>query len=135
MNRDGGGSLSPETAELLDTALGMCRRTNGALDISIYPVLRAWGFTTGEYAIPAEAELAALLPLVDYTQVRQDGTYASLPDGMEIDLGSVAKGYTGAPLPTVSRSEWLESGVVCITALLLTGTPSITNEVPIAEVI
>ncbi|MBD5099000.1 MAG: FAD:protein FMN transferase [Clostridiales bacterium] len=107
LNRDGAAELSPETAELLDMALGMCRRANGALDITIYPILRSWGFTTGEYAIPAEAELAALLPLVDYTQVRRDGTYASLADGMEIDLGSVAKGYTGDEL-----SYWMkENGV------------------------
>ena len=48
LNHDGSAELSPETAELLGAALDMCRRTDGALDISTYPVLRAWGFTTGE---------------------------------------------------------------------------------------
>lgn len=111
LNRDGGGSLSPETAELLDTALGMCERTDGALDISIYPVLRAWGFTTGEYAIPAEAELAALLPLVDYTAVELDGV-AALPSGMEIDLGSVAKGYTGDELSRLLKENGVTSALL-----------------------
>ena len=112
LNRDGAAELSPETAELLDTALGMCRRTDGALDVSIYPVLRAWGFTTGEYAVPEEDAVAALLPLVDYTQVRRDGTYASLPDGMEIDLGSVAKGYTGDELASYLKENGVTSAML-----------------------
>ena len=95
LNHEGAAELSPETADLLDTALGMCERTDGALDISIYPVLRAWGFTTGTYAVPGGETLSALLSRVDYTLVTQEGTYAALPDGMEIDLGSVAKGCTG----------------------------------------
>ncbi|MDE6280512.1 MAG: FAD:protein FMN transferase [Oscillospiraceae bacterium] len=112
LNRDGAAELSPETADLLATALGMCERTNGALDISIYPVLRAWGFTTGEYSIPTEAELAALLPLVDYAKVEWDGVRAALPEGMEIDLGSVAKGYTGDELSHLMKENGVTSAML-----------------------
>ena len=112
LNHDGAAGLSPETADLLDTALGMCGRTDGALDISIYPVLRAWGFTTGEYAVPDDETLAALLPRVDYAQVTQDGTYAALPDGMEIDLGSVAKGRTGDLLSQLLRESGVTSALL-----------------------
>ena len=103
LNRDGAAELSPDTEELLRGALALCARTEGALDLSTYPVLRTWGFTTGEYAVPDGETLAKLLPLVDYTRVGLDGSAASLPDGMEIDLGSVAKGYTGAALAALLR--------------------------------
>lgn len=112
LNRDGKAALSRPTAELLDTALGMCERTDGALDISIYPVLRAWGFTTGEYAVPDDGAIAALLPLVDYTRVGWDGAYASLPSGMEIDLGSVAKGYTGDELSRLLKGSGVTSAML-----------------------
>lgn len=113
LNRDGSSAgLSPETADLLDAALGMCERTNGALDISIYPVLRAWGFTTGEYAVPAGEELAALLPLVDHTRIERNGSAASLPDSMEIDLGSVAKGCTGNVLSALLRESGVTSALL-----------------------
>lgn len=112
LNHDGSAELSPETADLLRTALGMCERTGGALDISTYPILRAWGFTTGEYAVPEEEEIAALLPMVDYTQVMQDGTCASLPEGMEIDLGSVAKGYTGDALAALLKQGGAASALL-----------------------
>ena len=112
LNHDGTAGLSPETADLLDTALGMCERTGGALDISIYPILRTWGFTTGEYAGPDGETIAALLPMVDYTQVRQDGTDASLPDGMEVDLGSVAKGCTGWWLAWLLKKNGVTSALL-----------------------
>ena len=74
-------------------ALAMCSRTNGTLDISVYPIVRAWGFTTGSYKVPSEEELTSLLPLVDYTNVQYDEVTGEviLPAGMEIDLGSIAK--------------------------------------------
>ena len=73
LNHAGAADLSPDTAELLGAALDLCRRTDGALDVSIYPVLRSWGFTTGEYAVPDDETLAALLARVDYAQVKLDG--------------------------------------------------------------
>ena len=113
LNRDGAAAgLSPDTADLLRTALEMCGRTGGALDISTYPVLRAWGFTTGEYAVPSGEDISALLPLVDYTRVGLDGDAAFLPPGMEIDLGSVAKGYTGDQLSRLLRENGVASALL-----------------------
>ena len=113
LNRDGAAAgLSPDTADLLRTALEMCGRTGGALDISTYPVLRAWGFTTGEYTVPSGEDISALLPLVDYTRVGLDGDAAFLPPGMEIDLGSVAKGYTGDQLSRLLRENGVASALL-----------------------
>lgn len=88
-----GVTLSPETAELLSTALELCGQTGGALDVTVYPVVRAWGFTTGEYRVPDGAELAQLLERVDYTKVELEENFLTVPEGMELDLGAVGKGY------------------------------------------
>lgn len=112
LNHRGGASLSPDTADLLAAALDLCARTGGALDISIYPVLRSWGFTTGEHAVPSEETIAALLPLVDYTRVELHGSNAALPGGMEIDLGSVAKGCTGGRLADLLRENGVTSALL-----------------------
>ena len=112
LNHDGSAELSPETADLLRTALDMCRRTDVALDISTYPVLRAWGFTTGEYSVPGGEAIAALLPLVDYGRVALEAGAAALPPGMEIDLGSVAKGYTGDALAALLKQGGAASALL-----------------------
>ncbi|MBQ3880065.1 MAG: FAD:protein FMN transferase, partial [Oscillospiraceae bacterium] len=45
LNAQGHAVVSADTAALVQSALALCARTDGALDISIYPVVRAWGFT------------------------------------------------------------------------------------------
>ena len=112
LNRDGGGTVSPETAALLDTALSMCRMTGGAFDVSIYPVVRAWGFTTGEYRVPSFDETAALLENVDYARIRLNGENVTFPEGMEIDLGGVAKGYAGREAAAYLRERGVTSGLL-----------------------
>ena len=114
LNRDGFATLSGDAAGLLANALDMCERTGGALDVTIYPVLRAWGFTTGEYAVPDARVIQELLTRVDYAQVELDETAgtAAIPEGAEIDLGSVAKGYTGDVLAGLLKVNGVESALL-----------------------
>ena len=114
LNRDGSAVLSGDAAALLANALGLCRRTGGALDVTIYPVVRLWGFTTGEYNVPGGGSIEELLPRVDYTRVTMDEAAgaASLPDGVEVDLGSVAKGYTGDALAVLLKARGVESAML-----------------------
>ena len=114
IDHTGSGSLSGNAAELMEQALEICRRTDGALDLSIYPIVRAWGFTTGSYQVPDEAEIQALLPLVDYRKIQYDAADGdvTLPEGMKIDLGSVAKGYAGQLVAQMLREHGVQSALL-----------------------
>lgn len=114
IDHTGSGSLSGNTAELMEQALELCRRTGGALDISVYSIVRAWGFTTGSYQVPDEETIQSLLPLVDYTQIQYDAAtgVVTLPEGMEIDLGSVAKGYAGQLAAQMLREHGVQSALL-----------------------
>lgn len=107
-------ALSDDTAALLRRSLELCRETDGALDISIYPVICAWGFPTDEYRVPEETELSSLLDRVDYTQIRLEDHTLTLPAGMEIDLGAVAKGYTGDRIMDLFRNSGLSSALISL---------------------
>ena len=112
LNRNGTAQLSPGAAALTERALELCADTQGTLDISIYPVVRAWGFTTGSYRIPAPEELADLLTHVDYTKISLEENRISIPQGMMLDLGSVAKGYTGDLLAGLFRDNGVTSALM-----------------------
>ena len=114
IDHTGSGSLSGNAAELMAQALELCRRTGGALDISVYPIVQAWGFTTGSYQVPDEETIQSLLPLVDYTQIQYDAAtgVVTLPEGMEIDLGSVAKGYAGQLAAQMLREHGVQSALL-----------------------
>ncbi len=112
LNRDGKAELSEETAKLFSGALDICRETEGALDISIYPVLKTWGFTTSDYKVPSETELTDLLQKVDYRKITMNGNAVAIGDGMQIDLGSVTKGYTGNRISEYFRQQGVTSGLI-----------------------
>ena len=113
VNSYGGGAVSTDTRELLERALALCGESEGALDISVYPVLQAWGFTTGEYRVPDGEEIETLLQAVDYRNVSigEDGSVV-LASGMEIDMGSVAKGYASDRLVELFTENGVDSGIL-----------------------
>lgn len=104
--------LKNPTAELLSQALELCRVTDGALDITAYPAVKAWGFTTEEHRVPSEEELAELAAKIDYTAVKLEGNTVTLPEGMEIDLGAVAKGYAGDQTAATARESGVASALL-----------------------
>ena len=112
INAAGTGTVTWEAEEVLSAALDLCALTEGSLDISIYPVVKAWGFTTEEYRIPADSEISGLLEKVDFRRIdlSENGTVA-LDEGMEIDLGAVAKGYAGDLLGELFRSRRITSAL------------------------
>ena len=113
-NHAGSAALSDETAALLRSALALCARTDGALNLTIYPVLCAWGFTTGSYAVPSAETLDALLSAVDYRRVHLETEPPAVwlePKTM-LDLGSVAKGYAGEQLAALLRARGVDSALL-----------------------
>ena len=127
LNKDGKAALTEDVAELMGKALDICDSTDGALDITIYPVLKAWGFTTSEYRVPADEEIQELLENVDYHGVDitsfdatidsdelsdATGTICEIPEGTQVDLGSVAKGYTSMSLYNLFTDKGVTSGLI-----------------------
>ena len=114
INRAGGESVEvgTPTAELLSQSLELCEVTGGALDITAYPAVKAWGFTQEEHRVPAPDELEALAQSIDYSAVRLEGDTVTLPEGMELDLGAVAKGYAGDVLAETVRASDIPSALL-----------------------
>ena len=107
-------TVSDETAELLRFSLEMGKQTEGALDITIYPVLTAWGFTTGSYQIPSEELLAEKMQLVGFEKVSLEDNTVSLLPGMQLDFGAVAKGYACDLIRDLLRDNGVTSAIISL---------------------
>ncbi len=114
LNRDKQADVSEDTLELIGFAKDICERTDGALDITVYPIVKAWGFTTGEYRIPSADELQKLLETADYKKLQINSSTVAIPDDSMVDLGSVAKGYTGDRLIGHFRANGITSAIVSL---------------------
>lgn len=102
--------VSPETAALIQKGLEYSALTDGKFDITIAPLSSLWDFhdpTNGD--IPAKQELETACALVDYRNVKVEGsTVTLLNPEMEIDLGGIAKGYIADRLKDYLVGEGVE---------------------------
>ncbi len=91
-NRGSRLEVDTETACLLDFAARCYELTDGLFDVTSGVLRRAWKFD-GSDRVPAEADVAQLLPLVGFAKVRWHRPYLTLPEGMELDFGGFGKEY------------------------------------------
>ena len=111
-----GGKMVPvgvALCDLIQTAATYTELTEGAFDITIAPVVSAWGFTTDHYQVPDPEELETLLTYVGMEHVHLSGKSsassgyenASLDPGTQIDLGGIAKGYASDRLAAIFQEH------------------------------
>ncbi len=115
LNRDKKLAVSDETYELIRRAGEYYADTGGVFDISVYPIMRAWGFTDGNYRVPSGEELKSLLTHVhgDKILCEDQGNQVTLEDPeMEIDLGGIAKGYTSDLVMDILREHGVEHALI-----------------------
>ncbi len=98
----------------LRASLDISKKSGGALDVTIYPVVKAWGFISKEYHVPSQDELSQLLKKVDYSVIDIGEKSVLVPKGTEIDLGSVAKGYTSQCVCDILKESGVTGAVVSL---------------------
>ncbi len=114
-------SVGHETAELLRKSIKLSDSSGGTFDISIYPVVKLWGFDTKNYKVPTDSEISDVLKYVDFESIEVSGdNTVSIKDGMSIDLGAVAKGYIGERLYEMMKSQNIDSGLVNLGGMVIT---------------
>ena len=114
INRDGSGVMSEDTNTMVTEALRLYDTTGGAFDITVYPLMDLWGFTTGKFAVPDAQELSALLAQCGSDKLTVNGDTIMLADGQGIDLGGIAKGYTSGHLMEIFEEYDLVGAVVSL---------------------
>lgn len=116
LNQTGSGTLSEDTKDIVSEALKINKTTNGAFDISIYPLMVKWGFTTQKYNVPSKREISKLLKNVDSSKIEFDEKSSSIKLGknMKIDLGGIAKGYTSSRVMQIFKDCGVTSGLVSL---------------------
>jgi len=102
-----------ELIQLVAQAQELSRATDGAYDITVAPLVKAWGFGPGGniQTAPTDAELAAILAKVGWQKLsvdREANTLKKQHPELQIDLGSILQGYTADRIATVIRESTLD---------------------------
>lgn len=112
-----------ELADLLTSCITYTDLTDGAFDVTIAPVVLAWGFTTEHHRVPDAETLQELLQSVGRAhlhlsandpKVSSSVDTVALDKGSSIDLGGVAKGYASDRVAALWKEQGVKSGLAAL---------------------
>lgn len=117
INHAGGETVSvdEETARLIETALSFCILTDGAVDITIAPLMDLWAFTEDipNHEPPSDEAIKNALKHVDFRNISVSGNQVTLSDPeAQIDLGFIAKGFIADRLKEFLISKGVQSAII-----------------------
>lgn len=111
---NGGDSIriSTDFARVITLSKLYSELTSGQFDITIAPVIKAWGFSRGSYN--ENSNVDSLLQFVGSEKITNpevDSLYA-LPKGFQVDVNAIAQGYTVDVISQYLESKGVENYMV-----------------------
>jgi FAD:protein FMN transferase len=107
--------VSRDLFTVLSAAQDLARRTDGAFDVTVGPMVAVWRKARKAQALPAADAIAGARSLVGWRKMtldrRRRTVRLSVP-GMKLDLGGIAKGYAGDCAQAVLRRHGIASALV-----------------------
>jgi FAD:protein FMN transferase len=114
--------VEPRLFGLIQLCLRLSEDTGGAFDITVGPLMKAWGFFRGQGRVPSSQEIHDVLKHVGYGHVHLDAARRTIhfdEPGIELDLGAKAKGYAVDRAVEILKANGISN------ALVSAGTSSI----------
>jgi len=94
INRGECPELSPMFLEVYQLAEKVSRETRGAFDITVAPLVNAWGFGFKQQQLPTAHQVDSLRRLVGWQHLQLSGRQLVVrQSGMMLDFSAIAKGY------------------------------------------
>jgi thiamine biosynthesis lipoprotein len=105
--------VSPELFDLLTLAARITNETQSAFDVTAGALVKAWGFYRRRGRVPSPDERAQVLQRTGMCHIRFDPQSRSvryLRPGVEINFGSIGKGYALDRVAGILRGRWKING-------------------------
>ena len=118
-NAQGGNVVvSGQIATMLSTAKTVYDQSGGALDLTLYPLIKRWGFVDRKYYEPTAEEVAQDLSRKCFnemilTSFPSSGSYSvSFPSYAELSFAAIGKGCASSNAIDAMRQAGVTSGIV-----------------------
>ena len=98
--------------DILNQSTSISKKTNGAFDITISPIIDLWDIQNKNASIPSDKKINKELKLVDYSQLSIKQEIAKLNKNGSIDLGAIAKGFVTDELLKDIKSNDIKSMIL-----------------------
>jgi thiamine biosynthesis lipoprotein len=101
-------TTDPETFRFLDDSMRWSALSDGAFDITVGRLMKAWGFFRSTGHVPSDAELAHVRDVTGWPHMRLDPSTRAVrfnADGIELDPGGIGKGFAVDAAVEAMRSD------------------------------
>ena len=115
--------LGEDMQRVLRASLELYTASEGAFNVAVGGLMALWNFKSETPKLPEEAALRAALEKSDASRIELDGAAARLPEGMEIDLGGIAKGYIADRVADMLREGGAETALLNFGGNIVTTGP------------
>lgn len=108
-------AVSEEFGDLLAVSLDAARRSEGAFDLTVGPLMKVWGFYKGSGSLPGDRAVRRAIDRVGYHHVELSADRRSVrftQDGVELDPGGIGKGYAVDRMVALLRRYEVESAMI-----------------------
>ncbi|WP_220736018.1 FAD:protein FMN transferase [Shewanella sp. c952] len=109
--------LSPELAKVIDSSLKLNQLTEGALDITVAPLIQLWGFGVSGIIenAPSDSEIETVKKLTGAEKITiKDRKLQRYHKDVSIDLSAIAKGYAVDVIAAILEENNIENYIVDI---------------------
>ena len=107
--------------DVFQQAMTVSRETNGAFDITVAPLVNAWGFGFKNGEMPSRRQVDSLMTIVGYEKVTLDqGKIRKADPRMMLDCSAIAKGYGSDVVANFLRKRGVENFMVEIGGEIVT---------------
>lgn len=107
--------VSEDTYKVICTGKKYSEMMRGKFDITVGPLVKLWGINTPDEKIPSENNIKSTLPHINYQNIiikDEDRSIFLKEKGMSLDLGGIAKGYSGDAVAEILRKNNVKHAIV-----------------------
>lgn len=107
--------VSADIYRLVEAGKAHSKLANGTFDISVGPLTTLWNIGFPDARKPEQVEIDRVLPLINYNQIQlneEEQTVYLATQGMELDLGAIAKGFITDEVKDVMIEHDVKSAII-----------------------
>ena len=128
------GTLNADTSYVISKGLDYGNISEGKFDITVKPLCDLWDINGDNPRVPAQQEISAVLPLINYQKVFFYNGKLVMEEGMALELGAIAKGYAADEACRILRENGVEDGFVDLGGnVVAMGTKTVGIRNPISK--
>ncbi|MBK6964019.1 MAG: FAD:protein FMN transferase [Bacteroidales bacterium] len=98
---------------IFNKSMEVSEKTEGAFDITVMPLVNAWGFGFTDPMKLDSLKVDSILPLVDYRNIRLvNGKLIKKDPAIKIDFNAIAQGYSADLIGKMLESKGIENYLI-----------------------